>query len=148
MVLQRLHVSKWHEISKAHDSVAVVFVSVKNLPDLVLRLSPNELVTVLHTVFSVCDRILRTSNRDFHTDLTKIETVHDTYLVASGLLAPSKRSTLHAYSFATEVVYALNGLSVTKLVKFCDSDISDLKILISGGVAVGPVLTGVVGRYL
>lgn len=147
-VLQRMDVSRWHEISKTHDSVAVVFVSVKNLAILTSRLKAGDLVTVLHTVFSVFDRILKHYNMSYGSDLSKIETVQDTYLVCSGLSCRDKRYVFNAYSFAIEAVNVLNGIPVAKLVGSDKGlDLCDLCLDIHGGVAVGPILSGVVGSF-
>lgn len=146
-MLQKLDVSRWHEVSKSKENVAVVFVSIKNLDQLTAKLKTGDLVTVLHTVFSMCDRLLSSMNVNKTTDLTKIETVQDTYLVCSGLLTHSRRYIINACSFASEIVGLLNDIPISKLVGCNDVDTDGLRLLMSGGVAVGPVLTGVVGSF-
>lgn len=147
-VLQRLDVSRWHEISKSHESVAVVFCTIQNLSDLVRVLTPAQLVVVMHTVFSVCDRILEHSRISQIADLTKIETVEGTHVVASGLNGRSDKYVYHAYTYANEVIYTLHGIPLNRMFSNLPEQVYGMTLEMSGGVGIGPVLSGVVGRYV
>lgn len=143
--LKKLKASKWHELAEFKESVAVVVCSVKNIEELSLKLEAGAFVTVAHYIFTMCDRILTTFNRMKGNTLTKIDMYNGRVVVSCGLTDHSRVHVLQAYSYAVQVVTSLNDLPVSQLID--DDDYQDLVIHMCGGIAVGPVISGIVGSF-
>lgn len=137
ILLQRNDASEWYKLSQRIDSAAVLLCGIKNLAELRESLNIEEFVTVLHHVYSVCDRVVRNTT----PDVRKTELSISMYMAIFGLNTVH-HATFHAYNAAAQIVAALNNLPVCSLI---DNEEIDTKIILSCGVSVGPVLTGVTG---
>lgn len=115
------------------DEVTVLFTDFKDFTQITERLTPSELVNLLHNCFKAFDDII-TKHR-----VEKIKTIGDSYMCAGGLPVPNK-------SNANDVVQA--GLEIQEYMKnLMEQRVKEGKELIEMrlGIHTGPVVAGIVG---
>ena len=130
-------------IADRFDDMTVLFADLVGFTDLSSRLSPDEVVTLLNGVFTLCDRLA-----DSH-GLEKIKTVGDAYMVVGGLGEPDHAGPVHAHAgheihathasdvaeFAIDMLAGLESLALERG--------HDLRMRV--GIQVGPAVAGVIG---
>ncbi len=116
-------------IADRYESVTVLFADIVGFSTIASVLSPEELITLLDSIFSDIDAIATTNG------LEKIKTVGDSYMLVGG--AP-KRSEDHcmrvakaAFAIQSAVARTAAGMSMTMSVRI--------------GMHTGPVVAGVIG---
>lgn len=115
------------------DEVTVLFTDFKDFTQITERLTPTELVNLLHSCFKAFDDII-TKHR-----VEKIKTIGDSYMCAGGLPVPNK-------SNANDVVQA--GLEIQDYMKtLMEQRKKEGKepIEMRLGIHTGPVVAGIVG---
>ena len=111
---------------------AVLFVYVCNLKELSLTADADGVIKWLSTVYAAFDEVLQ---RDFKTDIVKIETQHDHFLAVSGIFEPDGMAADLCVDAACRMAQAIAD------VKQPDG----LPTMIKLGVSAGPLSGGVVG---
>ena len=101
----------------------------------VVESTPMEVVTLLNSLYKLFDA------RIDRYDVYKVETINDSYMVASGL--PVKNGNKHAAEIGTMALDLLAGSSVF-VVPHRPEDKLQLRI----GIHTGPVVSGVVGSKM
>ncbi|OYU44930.1 MAG: hypothetical protein CFE44_10280 [Burkholderiales bacterium PBB4] len=124
VIAERL-LAKQHTFAERHSNCSVLFADIVGFTNLTERMSPEKLVGILSDVFLQFDRCVEESG------LTKIKTIGDAYMVASGIPEPDPG---HAEKM---IAFALRMLDVVK--QFPDID---LRI----GIASGDLVAGVIGQ--
>ncbi|MBI3751943.1 MAG: adenylate/guanylate cyclase domain-containing protein [Chloroflexi bacterium] len=120
-------------IADRFDDMAVLFADVVGFTALSSRLSPNEVVSLLNDVFTMCDRLAD------QFGLEKIKTVGDAYMVVGGLPDGDgiPRAT-HAADVAEMGLAMLDGLAALGRAR-------GLPLALRVGMHVGPAVAGVIG---
>ena len=111
---------------------AVLFVYVCNLTELSLTADADGVITWLSTVYAAFDEVLQ---KDFKTDIVKVETQHDHFLAVSGIFEPDGMAADLCVDAACRMAQAIAN------VKQPDG----LPTMIKLGVSAGPLSGGVVG---
>ncbi|MFT3893387.1 MAG: adenylate/guanylate cyclase domain-containing protein [Anaerolineales bacterium] len=116
-------------IADSYTEVTVLFADIVGFTSLSARISPEQLVTMLNSVFSTFDQLAEKYK------LEKIKTIGDAYMVVSGLNGPHPNRPEAAASMALDMMAGLDQLS--KALNL------DLQVRI--GMDTGPVVAGVIG---
>jgi class 3 adenylate cyclase len=120
-------------IADRFDDMAVLFADVVGFTELSSRLSPNEVVSLLNDVFTLCDRLAD------QFGLEKIKTVGDAYMVVGGLPdGDGMPRTTHAEDVADMGIAMLDGVAALGRAR-------SLPLTIRVGMNVGPAVAGVIG---
>lgn len=114
--------------ARKYEKVTILFTDIVGFTPIVEQLSAENLVNMLDTYFSECDKIVEKHQ------LEKIKTIGDAYLCAGGLHEKDPES-------AKKVVDA--GLEMIELVDKLKDRFGEFKIRV--GIHTGPVVAGVVG---
>ncbi|WP_419912076.1 adenylate/guanylate cyclase domain-containing protein [Hoeflea sp.] len=117
-------------IADSHKQVSILFADLVGFTAMASRSSPEELVTLLNTIFSRFDTLVHA------LDLEKIKTIGDAYMVVAGL--PDARPD-HADAIAR---LALEMLTETERV----SQETGRELQLRIGIHSGPVVAGVIGQ--
>ncbi|XP_061187968.1 soluble guanylate cyclase gcy-31-like [Saccostrea echinata] len=116
-------------------SVTVLFSDIHEFSRLSISLQPLEIVQLLNALYGAIDFLL--DNRDLY----KVETINDSYMVASGL--PHRNNNRHADEIADF------SLAVQRMMKertFSNSEKGTIQLRI--GINTGPCMAGIVGSTL
>ena len=116
-------------IVDSFSEVSVLFADIVGFTDFAAQASPEELIAMLNSIFTVFDELSGERN------LEKIKTIGDEYMVAAGL--PVERSD-HAEAIAD---LALDMLQVIERLQL--EGYPNLKLRV--GINSGPVVAGIVG---
>ena len=116
-------------IADGFEGVTVLFADIVGFTPLSASLTPNEVVTLLNSLFTVFDRLVDDSG------LEKIKTIGDAYMVAAGVPVPRDD---HAVAVA-DLALAMK----VELAKLREEINAPLDIRI--GVDSGPAVAGVIG---
>ena len=123
-------------IADRFEDMAVLFADVVGFTELSARLTPNEVVTLLNDVFTMCDHLADRFR------LEKIKTVGDAYMVVGGL------HTVHGFEQETHETHAEDvaemGLAIIDEVERLGRE-RGLPLRIRVGMNVGPAVAGVIG---
>jgi len=117
-------------IADRFDDMTVLFADVVGFTELSSRLPPDEVVTLLNEIFSMCDQLADRYR------LEKIKTVGDAYMVVGGIA-----DAIHATHPADVADMALE--LVSGLAEFSASKGLDVQVRV--GINVGPAVAGVIG---
>ncbi|CAC5383912.1 Guanylate cyclase 32E,Retinal guanylyl cyclase 1,Receptor-type guanylate cyclase gcy-28,Atrial natriuretic peptide receptor 1,Retinal guanylyl cyclase 2,Olfactory guanylyl cyclase GC-D,Atrial natriuretic peptide receptor 2,Receptor-type guanylate cyclase gcy-13,Receptor-type guanylate cyclase Gyc76C,Guanylyl cyclase GC-E [Mytilus coruscus] len=112
-------------------SVTVCFADVYSFGHITVELTPKELITLLGSLHNTVDNILE------EFDAFKVETINDSFMVASGL--PHRSSDRHATEIAN---FSLKMLNTVTEMKFCNGH-RTIKLRI--GIHTGPCMAGIIG---
>lgn len=123
---------------KAHDTaiadrfenVAVVFADIVGFTPLSSGADPEEIVTMLDSIFSDFDRLAQAHR------VEKIKTIGDSYMAASGLSEPNDDHTEAAIEFALGMLTAMETRT----------GLDGQPIRLRIGINIGPVVAGVIGE--
>ncbi|MEM7426284.1 MAG: adenylate/guanylate cyclase domain-containing protein [Pseudomonadota bacterium] len=116
-------------IVDSYESCSILFADIVGFTPLSRKLTPDELVTLLNSLFSAFDRVAARNG------VEKIKTIGDAYMAACGL---PEREPDHAARIADT---ALELMQVVR--QFNEGSPHDLDIRI--GIHSGPVVAGVIG---
>ncbi len=116
-------------IADRYESVTVLFADIVGFSTIASALSPEELITLLDSIFSDIDAIATTNG------LEKIKTVGDSYMLVGGAPERSEDHCLRvakaAFAIQNAVARTAAGMSMTMSVRI--------------GMHTGPVVAGVIG---
>lgn len=116
-------------IADGHADVTVMFADLVNFTQLTESLSPEQMVSLLNTIFSGFDELCE------KYDVEKIKTIGDAYMVVGGLNRENTNYTSDIADLALEMRKLVNS----------HPELSRFKLGIHTGIATGPVVAGVIG---
>ena len=116
-------------IADGHADVTVMFADLVNFTQLTESLSPEQMVSLLNTIFSSFDELSEKYG------LEKIKTIGDAYMVVGGLTRNRTDYTRDIADLALEIRQFVSS----------HPELSRFKLGIHTGIATGPVVAGVIG---
>ncbi|KAI9206774.1 uncharacterized protein BJ171DRAFT_18641 [Polychytrium aggregatum] len=119
-------------IPESYDSCTLLFSNIVGYSDICAQSTPLEMVELLNGLYTTFDEVIS------QHDAYKVETINDSYVVASGL--PNRNGQLHTSEIAD---LALDLLSAALSFKLPSRP--DFKLKVQIGVNTGPIAAGVVG---
>ncbi|XP_005177981.1 uncharacterized protein LOC101893791 [Musca domestica] len=120
--------------AELYESATVYFSDIVGFTEIAARCTPLEVVTFLNSIYRVFDERIECY------DVYKVETIGDSYMVASGL--PVKNGNKHITEIATMALDLLDASSCFKIPRSMDI------LQIRCGVHTGPVVAGIVGTKM
>lgn len=131
------------QVSGDHlDSATIVFLDIVGFTTMSHRIPAGHVVHVLEQVFSVLDDVCRVH------DLTKIKTIGDSYMAASGVPEPQHDHAARAARAMVDMLQRLTTLDITVPPELGDvawaEAVGNIRVRI--GAHAGPVVAGVIGR--
>ncbi|XP_018792582.1 PREDICTED: uncharacterized protein LOC108971164 [Bactrocera latifrons] len=120
--------------AEMYEAVTVYFSDIVGFTEIAARCTPLEVVTFLNSIYRVFD------DRIECYDVYKVETIGDSYMVASGL--PVKNGEKHVSEIATMALDLLDASSFFKIPR------STGTLQIRCGIHTGPVVAGIVGTKM
>ena len=121
--------------SELFECATLGFSSIEGFADIIRSCAPMELVAMINIIYKTYDERI-----DRH-DCYKVETINDTYMVASGL--PVRNEDKHVAEMAT---LCLEMIELMPLIVVPHSPTMRLRALF--GIHTGPVVAGVVGSKM
>ncbi len=119
--------------AKSFDMVTVMFTDFKDFTKIAEKLSPEELVAELHTIFQAFDNIIHNHN------IEKIKTIGDSYMAAGGLPVSNQTHAKDMVAAALEIQdFMLRHNSIRAAE---NKPVFEARI----GINTGPVVAGIVG---
>ncbi|XP_017835379.1 uncharacterized protein LOC108594751 [Drosophila busckii] len=121
--------------AELYETVTIYFSDIVGFTEIAAECSPLEVVTFLNSIYRVFDERIECY------DVYKVETIGDSYMVASGL--PVKNGNKHVSEIATMALDLLDASSVFRIPRAGDEFVQ-----IRCGVHTGPVVAGIVGTKM
>lgn len=125
--------SKGITSAKQFENVTVMFTDFKNFTQIAERLSPQELVSEIHTCFKAFDEIIEKHK------VEKIKTIGDAYMCVGGLPVSNTTHAIDVVRAALEIQQFIVQHSEQR--KADGNDFFEIRI----GIHTGPVVAGIVG---
>ena len=119
---------------RSYDMVTVLFTDFKGFTSIAEKMSPEEIIRELNTIFSEFDRICKEYN------LEKIKTIGDAYMCAGGIPEPNTSNAIDAVNAALEMQQYMKVLADKKQAR--GENYFELRL----GINTGPIVAGVVGE--
>ncbi|KAF4715983.1 hypothetical protein FOZ62_009623, partial [Perkinsus olseni] len=128
-------------------NVTVLFCDVADFPQLVAALTPKQLISMMHRLFSCIDKLV------FIHALTKLETVSESYVVCSGLNPDDNTDdrivstdAFRAVLLGLDILDNTASMNISVDRGFEDPEgNSSITLVMKIGIHTGPVISGVVG---
>ncbi|KAI9578053.1 hypothetical protein GQX74_013947 [Glossina fuscipes] len=120
--------------AELYESVTIYFSDIVGFTEIAARCTPLEVVTFLNSIYRVFDERIECY------DVYKVETIGDSYMVASGL--PVKNGNKHVCEIATMALDLLDASTFFKIPRSTES------LQIRCGAHTGPVVAGIVGTKM
>ncbi|KAH8237273.1 hypothetical protein KR038_008967 [Drosophila bunnanda] len=124
-----------HVPAELYEAVTIYFSDIVGFTEIAADCTPLEVVTFLNSIYRVFDERIECY------DVYKVETIGDSYMVASGL--PVKNGNKHISEIATMALDLLDASSVFRIPRAGDEFVQ-----IRCGVHTGPVVAGIVGTKM
>ena len=125
-----------------HAQVTVLFMDIVGFTSLCSKIPPAHVVHLLKTIFAVCDKV------SAEHGLTKIKTIGDSYMAASGVPEYQADHAVRAARAGLTMQEQLQALQLTMDQKLGDTtwtkDVGEIRVRI--GLHTGAVVAGVVGE--
>ncbi|XP_043066597.1 uncharacterized protein [Drosophila bipectinata] len=121
--------------AELYEAVTIYFSDIVGFTEIAAHCTPLEVVTFLNSIYRVFDERIECY------DVYKVETIGDSYMVASGL--PVKNGNKHISEIATMALDLLDASSVFRIPRAGDEFVQ-----IRCGVHTGPVVAGIVGTKM
>ncbi|XP_052839651.1 LOW QUALITY PROTEIN: uncharacterized protein LOC128254553 [Drosophila gunungcola] len=121
--------------AELYEAVTIYFSDIVGFTEIAADCTPLEVVTFLNSIYRVFDERIECY------DVYKVETIGDSYMVASGL--PVKNGIKHISEIATMALDLLDASSVFRIPRAGDEFVQ-----IRCGVHTGPVVAGIVGTKM
>ncbi|XP_043642645.1 uncharacterized protein LOC122612851 [Drosophila teissieri] len=121
--------------AELYEAVTIYFSDIVGFTEIAADCTPLEVVTFLNSIYRVFDERIECY------DVYKVETIGDSYMVASGL--PVKNGNKHISEIATMALDLLDASSVFRIPRAGDEFVQ-----IRCGVHTGPVVAGIVGTKM
>ncbi|WAR25462.1 GUC2E-like protein, partial [Mya arenaria] len=121
--------------SEFFKSVTIFFSDIAGFHRITLTVAPMELVRILNNLYTAMDNVID------NFDVYKVETINDSYMVASGL--PNKNGDRHAPEIAN---LAMDILNMMKNKTFPCSKQVNVRLRI--GINTGSCMAGIVGNIM
>ncbi|MBK9249538.1 MAG: tetratricopeptide repeat protein [Ignavibacteria bacterium] len=118
-------------IADSYQSVSVLFADIVGFTKLSQRITPEELVAGLDSIFNTFDHLSDKYGCE------KIKTIGDCYMVVSGLPDPAEDHAIRLGSLALEMIDAIQELP---------SMVEDVKVNMRIGLHSGSVVAGIIGK--
>ncbi|XP_059491276.1 receptor-type guanylate cyclase gcy-1 isoform X2 [Neocloeon triangulifer] len=118
-----------------YSNVTVYFSDIVGFTEIAAESTPLEVVRFLNSIYKLFDARIE------HYDVYKVETIGDSYMVASGL--PEKNGRKHVSEIATMALDLLAGSSA-----FAIPHRPGERLQIRSGIHTGPVVAGIVGSKM
>lgn len=119
--------------AKYFDEVTVLFTDFKDFTQITEKLTPSELVDLLHSCFKAFDNII-TAHR-----VEKIKTIGDSYMCAGGLPVPNKSNAIDVVRAALEIQEKMREFHANRI------HLGKEGIEMRLGIHTGSVVAGIVG---
>ncbi|XP_055346933.1 atrial natriuretic peptide receptor 1-like [Paramacrobiotus metropolitanus] len=117
------------------ESATIMFCDIPLFQDIVVTSSPLEIIIFLNMVYSHFDHLIEAF------DVYKVETINDSYVIASGL--PMRNGIEHAYEISKL------ALSLVKAVRrLPNAGLAERSVQLRVGINSGPVVAGVIGKRM
>ncbi len=117
-----------------YEMVTVLFTDFKGFTSIAEKMTPDDIIRELNTIFSEFDRICKEYN------LEKIKTIGDAYMCAGGIPEPNSTNAIDAVSAALEMQQYMRVLAEKKQLR--NEHYFELRL----GINTGPIVAGVVGE--
>ncbi|XP_016941251.4 uncharacterized protein [Drosophila suzukii] len=121
--------------AELYEAVTIYFSDIVGFTEIAADCTPLEVVTFLNSIYRVFDERIECY------DVYKVETIGDSYMVASGL--PVKNGNKHITEIATMALDLLDASSLFRIPRAGDEFVQ-----IRCGVHTGPVVAGIVGTKM
>ena len=108
----------------------VLFADIVGFTHLSTQISPQDLISMLNTIFSAFDRLAERHG------LEKIKTIGDAYMAGAGLVDRTVRHAQAVADFALDMLGAIDGINAE----------TGRKLQLRVGINTGPVIAGVIGK--
>lgn len=125
---------KNYSAPRYYEKVTVLFTDFKGFTTIAEKMTPEEIIGELNTIFSEFDRICKEYN------LEKIKTIGDAYMCAGGIPEPNDTNAVDAVSAALEMQQYMQALAEKK--KARGEHYFELRL----GINTGAIVAGVVGE--
>lgn len=125
--------SKGSTSAKQFENVTVMFTDFKNFTQIAEKLSPQELVSEIHTCFKAFDQIIEKYG------IEKIKTIGDAYMCVGGLPVSNTTHALDVVSAALQIQQFIRHHSEQRQAE--GKELFEIRI----GIHTGPVVAGIVG---
>ncbi|XP_025158070.1 uncharacterized protein LOC105182028 isoform X1 [Harpegnathos saltator] len=120
-----------------YEAVTVYFSDIVGFTEIAAENTPLEIVTFLNSIYKLFDARIECY------DVYKVETIGDSYMVASGLPVRNGKSDKHVSEIATMALDLLAASSVFQVPKRPGE-----RLQIRSGAHTGPVVAGIVGSKM
>ncbi|XP_055911221.1 uncharacterized protein LOC129945467 isoform X3 [Eupeodes corollae] len=121
--------------AESYEAATIYFSDIVGFTEIAAECTPLEVVTFLNSIYKVFDERIECY------DVYKVETIGDSYMVASGL--PVKNGNKHITEISTMALDLLDASSFFKIPRR-----SSETLQIRCGVHTGPVVAGIVGTKM